>query len=303
MQSLAFKYFYEVAQRGSLSGAAESLDVAISAVSRQVNQLEKRVGAALFERSSRGMQLTAAGQMLLKHVRRVNLETEATFYAIAELNDAAKQPIRVACTQGVAHDLAPYLMARFTQRHPETRFSIFVSSAKVATERVATGESDIAITFSTTPSEAVEVRYACSASALAVMSKHHPLAKRKRLQLDEIQRFPLALTDQDTSTYKLYQLACNRTGKWVEPHVLSNHAEALHAYVKHSQAILFASYTSVAGLLHDYELVAIPLRNTEMHARVLQVQVMRGRRLPDAMDEFIELVVQRLKQLMAQAPH
>ncbi|WP_298050640.1 LysR family transcriptional regulator [uncultured Paenalcaligenes sp.] len=302
MQSLAFKYFYEVAQQGSLSGASESLHVAVSAVSRQINQLEQRVGTTLFERSARGMRLTVAGQMLLKHVRRVNLETDATFQAIASLQDAVKHPIRLACTQGVAHELVPSVMAQFHLAYPHSRFDVFVSSAKVATERVATGEADIAITFSTTPAENVAVRYSCNAPALAIMSTQHPLAKRKRLFLDDVQKYPLALTDKNTSTFKLYQLACNRTGKWVEPSVYSNHAEALHAYVRDTQAVLFASYVSVSGRLQASGLVAIPIKNTEMHARVVQLQVMQGRELPEIMELFINSVTQRIQEINEQAP-
>src|SRR3546814_19935340 len=84
------------------------------------------------------------------------------------------------------------------------------------------------------------------------------------------------LTDELSSTYKLYQLASNMTGTWVEPQVYSNYAEALHAYVRESQAILFASYVSIAERLKPGRLVAIPLKNPEMHARTVQVQVMRG---------------------------
>ena len=302
MQSLAFKYFYEVAQLGSLSAASETLHVAVSAISRQINQLEQRLGTALFERSARGMKLTVAGNMLLKHVRRVNLETEATFQAITGLNDAVKHPIRLACTQGVAHELVPSLMAQFQKEYPQSRFDIFVSSAEMATKRVITGEADIAITFSTTPADGVSVRYSSGAPALAVMSRSHPLAKRKRLALEDVQEYPLALTDKKTSTFKLYQSACNMTGKWVEPMVYSNQAEVLHAYVRDSQAILFASSISVTGRLEATGLVAVPIRNTEMHARVVQVQVMQGRVLPETMEWFVDRVIQRIKHIKEQAP-
>lgn len=302
MQSLAFKYFHEVAQRGSLSAASESLHVAVSAISRQIHQLEQRVGCALFDRSARGMRLTTAGELLLKHVRRINLETEATFQAIAGLHNAEKSPIRLACTQGVAQEMVPSVMAEFCALQPETRFAIFVSSAKVATQRVEMGEADIAITFSTTPSETIAVRYSCGAPALAVMTMGHPLAKRKKLSLTEVQQYPLALTDQATSTFKLYQMACNMTGKWCEPALYSNHSEALHSYVRDSHAILFASYISVVGRLDSKELIAVPLRNPEMHARVVQVQVMKGRILPETMDLFIELVIKRIKEINTQAP-
>lgn len=303
MESLAFKYFYEVAKQGSLSGASEVLHVAISAVSRQINHLEHRVGSPLFLRSARGMELTAAGQLLLKHVRRVHLETETTLHAIAELNCSEKQPIRLACTQGVAQDLAPSLIAQFSQAHPQSRFRIYVSSAEGATQLVATGEADIAITFSTRATDNVEVRYTCRAPALAIMSKNHPLTKRKRLYLYDVQNYPLALTDENTSTFKLYQAACNMTGKWVEPTVYSNHAEALHVYVRDTDAILFASYISVVGRLESTQLVAIPIRNPEMHARLVQVQVMQGRALPELMELFIDRAIARMHIISKQAPN
>lgn len=303
MESLAFKYFYEVAKQGSLSAASEVLHVAVSAVSRQINHLEHRVGSPLFLRSARGMELTAAGQLLLKHVRRVHLETDATLHAIAELHSPEKQPIRLACTQGVAQDLVPSLIAEFSQKYPQSRFRIYVSSAEVATQRVATGEADIAITFSTSATDSVEVRYTCRAPALAVMSKNHVLAKRQRLYLHEVQNYPLALTDESTSTFKLYQSACNMTGQWVEPTVYSNHAETLHVYVRDTQAILFASYISVAGRLDFTQLVAIPIRNTEMHARLVQVQVMQGRVFPELMELFMDKAIARMQYINKQAPN
>lgn len=303
LDSLGFKYFYEVAKQGSLSGASEVLHVAVSAVSRQISHLEHRVGAALFVRSARGMDLTAAGHILLKHVRRVQLEMETTLSEITALHSPERQPIRLACTQGMAQELVPTLVAEFSQCYPQSRFRMYVSSAEIATERVATGEADIAITFSTTASDNVEVRYTCRAPALAVMSKKHALAKRKRVFIHDVQKYPLALTDENTSTFKLYQTVCNMTAQWVEPTVYSNSAESLHAYVRDSEAILFASYISVVGRLDRTQLVAIPIRNPEMHARLVQIQVMQGRVLPDLTERFVDKLIARMQKANEQAPH
>lgn len=303
MHSLALKYFYEVALQGSLSAAADALDIAVSAVSRQINQLEEKVGATLFERGVHGMRLTPEGELLLAHVRRMRLEIESTLQGISALKNAVDQPIRLACTQGVANDLIPTVMAEFRAQHPQVRFDLHVSSAQVATERVATGSADVAVTFSTRPARSVAVRYSCQAPALAVLALDHPLSHRKRLGLDDVQQYPLVLTDASTSTYKLYELACNMSGQWVEPVLYCNHAQALHAYVRNSTAILFASYISVGERLTASGLIAKPLRNTEMHARVAQVQVMQGRKLPAIMELFIKAVIRRMNKINASAPH
>lgn len=305
MQSLAIKYFYEVALKGSLTVASEALHVAVSAISRQIAALEEEVGATLFVRSARGMTLTEAGQILLRHVRRSVLENDAVIESIAALRGGSRSPIRIACTQGLANELVPSTLAAFGRVRPEARFRMWVSSAEQASQRVETGEADIALTFSTVPTVpegAVKVLYARAAPALAVMARDHPLSRHRRLDIRDLAGYPIALTDEMTSTFKLYQLASNMAGTWMEPQVYSNYAEALHAYVRDSQAILFASYVSIGERLKPTRLTAIPLKNPEMHARTVQVQVMRGRILPDAIEQFLNFIIQRLNEAMERAP-
>lgn len=302
MQSLAFRYFYEVALSGSLSAASGSLHVAVSAISRQISALEERVGSPLFVRNARGMTLTQSGELLLRHVRRSMLETEAVLESIASLSGSPQSPIRISCTQGLANEFVPNTLAQFGRIYPDIRFRIWVDSSRRATERIEAGESDIAITFSTLPVRSVKVLYTHGAPALAVMSQDHPLSRRKRLDVRELQSYPIALTDEHTSTFKLYQLACNMVGNWAEPAVYSNYAEALHAYVRDSQAILFASYVSIAQRLKPTRLVAIPLRNPEMQVRNVQVQVMQGRTMPEATEQFLAFMIRRLDEVMRQSP-
>lgn len=302
MQNLAARYFYEVAVTGSLSAASASLHVAVSAISRQITALEEDVGAALFVRSARGMVLTEAGKLLLSHVRRTQLETDAVLESIAALAGGSQSTIRIACTQGLANELVPRTMAEFGRLHPDIRFRIWVDSANQASQRVQAGEVDVAITFSTLPASGVHVLYTHSAPALAVMSKDHPLARRRRLDIRDLNGYPIALTDENTSTFRLYQLASNMAGIWKEPTVYSNYGEALHAYVRESQAILFASYVSIGPRLEAIKLVAIPLRNTEMRARTVQVQVMHGRILPHIVEKFVNVAIQRLNEAIADAP-
>ncbi|HUG60060.1 MAG TPA: LysR family transcriptional regulator [Candidimonas sp.] len=305
MQSLAVRYFYEVALKGSLSAASESLHVAVSAISRQITTLEQDIGSPLFLRNARGMALTDAGEILLRHVRRSILETDAVRESIASLSGATHSPLRIACIQGLSNDFVPSMLAHFGRLYPHARFRIWVGSAKEATQRVETGEADVALTFSvlpTTPASPIKVLYAHGAPALAVMSQDHPLSRHRRLDIRDLADYTIALTDENSSTYKLYQLASNMVGSWVEPTIYTNRADALHAYVRDSQAILFASYISIFQRLKPNRLVAIPLKNPEMHARTVQVQVMQGRILPDVIEQFLSFAIRRLNDIVQDAP-
>jgi len=297
MNGLALKYFLEVCNTGSLSAASQSAHVAISAISRQISHLEEQVGTPLFDRTSRGMQLTDAGRLLLAHARRIALETESTLAEIASLRGMHGREIRVASSQGPANDLVPEAMAHFRRQFPDTRFGLHVSAAADATHRVAEGDSDIAVTFSVTPHPGIVVQHAWPARVLAVMAKDHPLAQHASITLNDLQRYPLALTGKGTSTRTLFDMSCGLANLLIEPVLDSNYAGSLHAFVRESDAILLAGYVSIAQRLARNNLVARPIQGAEMQSRSLQIQTMKGRLLSSSVQAFIAHLARMLDAL------
>ena len=147
MHGIALRYFVEVAQAGSLSGASERLHVAVSAISRQIAKLEELAGAPLFERAARGMVLSDAGRLLLTHARRTMLESESVLQEIAALKGAARDEIRVASVAGVARTFLPAAMARFRQDWPDMRFDLHVDTPREVLRRVAEGQAELGMAF------------------------------------------------------------------------------------------------------------------------------------------------------------
>ncbi|WYX28117.1 LysR family transcriptional regulator [Achromobacter denitrificans] len=141
------KYFLEVAQAGSLSGASERLHVAVSAISRQIAKLEEEAGAPLFERAARGMVLSEAGQLLLAHARRTMLEADSVLQEIAAIKGTARNEIRVASVEGVARIFLPSVMARFRRDWPNIRFDLHVGSPAEVSRRVSEGSVELGMAF------------------------------------------------------------------------------------------------------------------------------------------------------------
>src|SRR4051812_49570523 len=113
--------FVAVAEELHFTRAAERLFVAQQALSAQIRQLERRVGVTLFERSTRKVALTDAGERLLPHARTV---LEALDTATAEL-EAARRAERVTLRVGMSGTAMVPLVGdtvrRFGERHPEVR--------------------------------------------------------------------------------------------------------------------------------------------------------------------------------------
>ncbi|MFG0229478.1 LysR family transcriptional regulator [Achromobacter sp. 413638] len=302
MHGIALRYFVEVAQAGSLSGASERLHVAVSAISRQIAKLEEQAGAPLFERAARGMVLSDAGRLLLTHARRTMLESESVLQEIAALKGAARDEIRVASVAGVARTFLPAAMARFRQDWPDMRFDLHVDTPREVLRRVAEGQAELGMAFNMERAGGLSVRYSRRAPVHAVMAADHPLAGRASVSLQDLGAYPMALTEPGTTTRRLFELGCALESVQIEPALSCNDPSPLHGFVYGSDAIMLGAYISVTHSLDRDQLVAVPISNAELQSRSLQIQVMQGRLLPPKTEAFIALLCRQLDELLADRP-
>jgi len=299
LHGIAFKYFLEVAQTGSLSGASQRLHVAVSAISRQIAHLEEEVGAPLFARAPRGMVLSPAGKLLLAHARRMQLESEDVLKEIAALQGERQDRIRLAASSGPARGILPVTMAEFHRDYPATCFTLGVLSPQEAMRLTIEGEVDISVNFMVEEARGVDVRYSQRAPVCAVMAAGHPLAGRSRIVLEDLRGYPLALTDSNSTARHLLRRVGALDALHMTPVLESNHTEALRSFVMHSQAVTFAGYVSVACQPEYKGLVVRPIADIELQSRRLEILVMQGRQLPQAAERFVERLIARLEELDA----
>ena len=141
-----------VAELGSLSRAADRLNIAQPALSRQVRLLEQELGIRLFGRHGRGMELTEAGQELLLHARQVMQELEAIRGLALRGGDVAlRGEASIGMPPTVAAILAVPLAREFRERHPEARLRIVSAYSAFLIDWLRRGDIDIAILYEGQP--------------------------------------------------------------------------------------------------------------------------------------------------------
>lgn len=290
MQSSEIRYFLAVANTGSLSGASKQLFVAVSAISRQIQRLEERIGAQLFERHARGMVLNDAGQILENHVRKSMMDME---YAIAEiqgLNAVRRTVIRMACTDGLAFDLLPQLFSQFRHDHPGVMFYLNVGTAVEVSEMIHKGEVDFALQFSLVAERGVDIMASFPAPVRMVMRPDHPLAE-KELQLTDLHLYPLAMNEQGSTIRQLFDLACRMSGIFLEPTVSCNRFSTLYDFmVQTPGAIAACSHFSIMYKARRDNLRVRPVNIEQLNQRYLQLQSPAGKRRAPALSQFIDFV-------------
>ncbi len=137
--------FSRVARSGSISRGAAQAHLAVGAASRRITELEDAVGAPLFERHSRGVTLTPAGQALQRHAQRILADVD---HLAADLSDHASGVVgrvRLAANTSAVTQFLPDDLARFAAVHAGIRLELEESNSREAVLAVVDGRADLAI--------------------------------------------------------------------------------------------------------------------------------------------------------------
>ncbi|WP_264045374.1 LysR family transcriptional regulator [Methylobacterium flocculans] len=294
MQMSGLRYFLAVARTGSIASASTQLNVAASAISRQIANLEAELDCVLFERRPRGMVPSPAGELLATHAHQTLIRAEQVAAEIQGLQGLARGLIRIATSEGFALDLLPNAIAEFHGDYPGIRFEVQMLPPAQVTHVVAAGDADIGVTFALAPSSLVTVAYDNAVEMVALSAPDHPLARRPSIQLSDLTAFPIAVPTLDTTARRVFDAACQAEGIIIEPTLTANILSALLPFVRRTRGIALMSALSVQTPVRLGELVCIPVRSRASLIRGIQVQVMRDRKLPHAVQAFLRQLITAL---------
>jgi DNA-binding transcriptional LysR family regulator len=179
---------------GSLSGAAQVMDITPSAASLLLKQFEQGLGMVVFERTPRGLKLTEDGQSVLPLVRQVVAGTERLGQLARARHALPQARLRLAATPAMARTLLPPVMRKFAALHPHVLMSLDDGPASQLATAVAQGEIDLALaTLSGDVPESVMVERLLRDSLCLVCRPDDALAARTSLDWTELQGAALVM--------------------------------------------------------------------------------------------------------------
>jgi DNA-binding transcriptional LysR family regulator len=135
--------FWVVAERGSISHATRLLALTQSAVSRQIQALERALGVRLFAREGRTMSLTDAGRVLQEHARQVFGAVTQACEAVDAVKGLERGHLRVGAASTIGTYLLPGPLGAFKRAHPAIDVALEVANKARTLERLLTGEIDL----------------------------------------------------------------------------------------------------------------------------------------------------------------
>jgi DNA-binding transcriptional LysR family regulator len=188
------RYFTVLCEELHFGRAAERLHISQSPLSQSIAQLERKLGTRLLDRSSRHVQLTPAGEVLLQHARRLLRDVEDAIGATKRAAAGETGLLRIAVGL-VARDtvLAPF-RHELDERFPDLAVETEECQGDRVVDKVLHGAADIGLMLCPPIRDEIGEKALRRDNAVAIVHRDHPLAGRDRVTLDALAKHTLLLT-------------------------------------------------------------------------------------------------------------
>lgn len=197
MELRELRYFLAVAQAGTISAAAEALHVTQPTLSRQLMELENRLGKTLFLRGKRKITLTDEGLFLRGRAREILALVEKTETAFSEPEESIGGEVFIGGGETDAMRILARAARRLHERHPNVIFHLFSGNAEAVAERIARGLVDFGVFIDPADlSEYDVLRLPVRDTWGLLMRRDSPLARKTAICPADLFELPLICSRQ-----------------------------------------------------------------------------------------------------------
>ena len=215
-----YRVFCAVAKEKSLSAAAKKLFVSQSAVSQSIKQLETALDTRLFDRKSRGVTLTAEGEVLFQYAEQSLSLLENALEKFEELKDLKFGKVRIGASDTVCSLLLTDVLKKFHSLYPQIKIELTNDTSGQLIALLEQGEIDLALV--STPLQfdtaLVQKEVLRIHDCFVVSGKYSSLADDK-LSLNELCDYPLLTLDKNSSARKHLDEVFSKTGITLKPDI------------------------------------------------------------------------------------
>ncbi len=254
------KLLRALAEHRSLTQAGTTLLRSQPAVSLQLKELQKELGAVLYERFGNTLHLTDAGRSLEQYARRILALVEEAEAAVHAQQEGRGGRIRIGASTTPGIYLLPPLLSAFRQTRPTLALTLEVGNTNTITEKLLHNELDLGVVGGTLASEALTVIPWQTDTLVLTVGTDHPWAKRKTIRPKELQTQPILGRERGSATRETYERAFVQHGLTLPRTIEIGEAEAIKRAVEAGLGIALMSASSVAREVQDGRITTLRLK-------------------------------------------
>lgn len=276
--------FAAVCDCGSVTKAAEKLNIAQPAVSAAISEIEKYYGIALFERINQRLVITPRGSELLLKAK----ETLASFedFEKSASNEKNEPSVRIGATMTIGKIFIPELLKRIKSGYPETEPYVRICRSSDIGEAILSGELDFALTEGQTALPGITAVRFSTDRLTAVCGKEYPVPGR--ITAKELSRLPLLLREKGSASRDMTDKVFSELRLSFTPLMESSGNDALVSAVRENIGVSVLPFGIVKNEIASGELREIAVEGINL-AREYDIIYHKGKRIGGNIKNIIDM--------------
>ena len=189
MELRHLRYFITVADEQSFSRAAERLHIAQPPLSQQIQALEIELGVQLFNRKTRPLQLTLAGQTLLAEARAILVKLEQAVHQTQRIHQGELGYLTVGFTSSIANGIFPEIMRTYRQQYPEVKLILEEENSATLIQRLRDRQTDMIFLYlydEIFAANDLETLALTQEPLVVVLPQNHPLTAQAEISISDL---------------------------------------------------------------------------------------------------------------------
>ncbi len=214
MELRRLRYFVAVAEELSFSRAAQRLRIAQPSLSNQIKQLEEEFGVLLFNRTSRGVRMTEAGELLLEEARRIFVQVDQTAHLVRRMGSGEVGCLTLGFVPSANNEVLPPIFCRFRERFPDVELFLREMRPDWIVQRLHDKQIDLGFLYMPLEDATLSIEIVSRESLIVALPETHSLASEPQIKLQALADEPFILPSRYPmpGLYAQVTEACRQAG-------------------------------------------------------------------------------------------
>jgi len=290
------KIFFKVAELKGFSKAADAINITQPTVSAHIRDLEDHFGCRLFDRMGKEVLLTAAGEFLLGHVKKILASCDEAETAMSEFSGRIRGRLRLGGSTIPGNYILPRLLSGFTSQYPGARIALRVSDTREIANMILEGSLDMGIIGARIEKARLVYKKLISDEMCVAVPADHRWAQKKMIDVDELSSEPFLIRERGSGTLKSLEKSLASIGMDTSGLNITTELGSTESIIEGIKAGLGVSVLSTIAIKEDLEsgkLAAVKVSGLDLK-RDFYITVHRHKSPSPLCTAFDEYITERL---------
>lgn len=291
--------FCRIADLKSFSKAADDLFLTQPTVSGHILSLEQSLSLRLFDRTSREVRLTKAGEVFLKYASKILSFRKDLMNALSEFSQGIRGELSLGASTIPGEYLLPKLMGDFKREHPHFVVSLKIADTKEIVQYVLQDMVEFGVIGARLNHPSLHFEKYQEDEIIIVAPPDHPMTRKKRVNVEELLKVPWIIREEGSGTQMAVEKALRKIGKSLKQFNVvmeMGSTSSVKEGVKAKLGLAFISRRATEEELHQGFLSRIDVEGIEPISRQIYIATRPGRTLSPIGMEFLRFLKRKKEE-------